>query len=425
MSAVPDPKSRSGPVTSIYNRRFWIAYCANVLLVASNAVTFKFADLVDLLGGSKEDTGEIIRFGLYGAVGVRLVLGQWMDRYGIGRCWRVGSLLALLGAVGMATVSSLGWQLDWSRFVYAAGLGVLFSCSMAHIQNEVPPRFRTEVIASLGSSGFLGLMLGTIAADVIAGMTELSLTRYAILFGVTAGCQAAYLLMVTVLTWNDPRPRNDFPTPPAWVLLRRYWPGSVVLCGLFMGAGFAATSVYLTQLAELRGFSGISWFFVPYAMSAFVFRVLSRTWSYHIGRYRLTVIGLVAQAVGFVTIPVVMVEWALAFPAVVIGFGHALLFPAVVSLGTRRYPKRYRGTGTTLILAFFDAGGLLLAPAMGWIIDRYGYSPMYVATAGFAVAAAAVFGGLTMGVLDSDQRPRPAAGAQSKAGLLSGEAVPA
>ena len=77
--------------------------------------------------------------------------------------------------------------------------------------------------------------------------------------------------------------------------MRRYWPGSVVLCGLFMGAGYNSTSVYLTQFSEQRGFSGISAFFVAYAISAFVFRVLSRTWSYAVGRYRLTLIGVLAR----------------------------------------------------------------------------------------------------------------------------------
>ena len=414
---MPDPE----PIRSIYNRRFWIAYAANVLLVASNAVTFKFADLVDLLGGSKEQTGEIIRFGLYGAVGVRLVLGQCMDRYGIGRCWQVGSLVTLIGAAGIATVESLGWQLDGSRLVYAAGLAVLFSCSMAHIQNEVPPRFRTEVIASLGSSGFIGLMVGTLIADAIGRLTEPTLVRYEFLFGATAVFQAVYLAMVSVLTWRDRRPSGGFPTPPAWTLMRRYWPGSVVLCGLFMGAGYNSTSVYLTQFSEERGFSGISAFFVAYAISAFVFRVLSRTWSYAVGRYKLTLIGVLAQAAGFAVIPLVWAEWALTIPALIIGFGHALLFPAVVSLGTRRYPKRYRGTGTTLTLAFFDIGALALAPAMGWVIDAFGYPPMYWATAAMALAVAAAFAAATYGAVDADMRPRPA---MSKTGTLVGDAVP-
>ena len=411
------------PHRSIYNRRFWIAYAANVLLVASNAVTFKFADLVDLLGGSKETTGEIIRFGLYGAVGVRLFLGQAMDRYGIGRVWRVGAVLAALGAAGMATAGALDWYLSGSRLVYASGLAVLFSCSMAHIQNEVAPRFRTEVIAALGSSGFIGLMSGTVIADVIGRFTDTSLFRFEVLFGVTAAFQLVYLAMVSFLTWNDKTPSRDILTPPAWVLLHRYWPGTVILCGLFMGAGYNSTSVYLTQFSEQRGFSGISVFFVAYAVSAFIFRVVSRTWSYRFGRYKLTLVGVLAQAVGFACIPMVWAEWGLAVPAVIIGFGHALLFPAVVSLGTRRFPKRYRGTGTALTMASFDLGGLLLAPVMGWVIDHFGYPQMYGATAGAALVVASIFALVTRGEVDSDQIARPTA--ESKTGLVTGKTVAA
>ena len=115
-------------------------------------------------------------------------------------------------------------------------------------------------------------------------------------------------------------------------------------------------------------------------------------------------------------------EWALTIPALIIGFGHALLFPAVVSLGTRRYPKRYRGTGTTLTLAFFDVGALALAPAMGWVIDAFGYRPMYWSTAALALAVASAFAVASRGAVDPDMRPRPA---MSKTGALAGDAVPA
>ena len=78
-------------------------------------------------------------------------------------------------------------------------------------------------------------------------------------------------------------------------------------------------------------------------------------------------------------------------PAICSGFGHALLFPAVVSLGTEAFPREYRGTGTTLVLGFFDLGGALSAPILGYIIDRYngaGFSQMYFSAAAASVVVA-------------------------------------
>ncbi len=41
----------------------------------------------------------------------------------------------------------------------------------------------------------------------------------------------------------------------------------------------------------------------------------------------------------------VRAEWQFVFPAMCCGFGHALLFPAVVSMGSGKFPVQYRGTG--------------------------------------------------------------------------------
>jgi MFS family permease len=66
----------------------------------------------------------------------------------------------------------------------------------------------------------------------------------------------------------------------------------------------------------------------------------------------------------------VTTDWLFVLPAVVCGFGHSLLFPAVVSIGAGRFPIEYRGSGTTLVLGFTELGTALAAPFMGMLIDR-------------------------------------------------------
>ena len=50
---------------TIYNRVFWLAYAANVSLVTANALTFRFAELVNYLGGTEEITGAIVSTGMF------------------------------------------------------------------------------------------------------------------------------------------------------------------------------------------------------------------------------------------------------------------------------------------------------------------------------------------------------------------------
>ncbi|NQY86066.1 MAG: hypothetical protein HRT34_15070, partial [Alcanivorax sp.] len=46
---------------NVYNRVFWFAYAANIVMVGANALTFRFAELIAFLGGTELTTGEIIQ----------------------------------------------------------------------------------------------------------------------------------------------------------------------------------------------------------------------------------------------------------------------------------------------------------------------------------------------------------------------------
>ena len=104
------------------------------------------------------------------------------------------------------------------------------------------------------------------------------------------------------------------------------------------------------------------------------------------------------MTVGQLLFLVVTHDWLLILPAVVCGFGHALLFPAIVSIGAGRFPVQYRGSGTTLVLGFTEMGTALAAPLLGWLIDKgnagggtRGFSWMFIAASAFACVGLAYY----------------------------------
>lgn len=381
------------PSGVLYNRAFWLAYSANLLLVTANALTFRFAEFVQYLRGTESLTGQIVQAGLVGSLVVRLVLGQAIDGLGVRRIWIASSVVFIAGCVLFVLIDRLGPALFVARVLFTAGIASMFACSIYHVQIQAPPHRRTEVIGSLGTSGFVGMVAGTQIGDLLFRAVADPHALFVMLFALTAILGTAYLAIVVYLTRNDGLPCPVL-GPPVHQLIFRYWPGAVAVVALLMGVGFTVTTVFLTRYATEHGLGGIGTFFACYAAAAFVFRWVSRSWSQSMGRHRMLLLGLGGHTVGHLLLVNVSAQWEFVLPALCTGFGHALLFPCVVSLGAGAFPPEFRGTGTSIILACVDLGTMLSAPVLGSVIERHGFNAMYYATAGLMAAGFVAYGAL-------------------------------
>ena len=391
---------------SVYNKVFWLAYVANMILVTANALTFRFAELVAYLGGTESIAGTIVGVGVFGALVARMFLGRGIDRYGTRKLWIGSSFVFLFSCSLFLFCEQLSPLIFAARIGFAVSVAGMFTCSIVHIQNRVPADRRTEVIGNLGSSGFLGMILGSQLGDWIFASVPDGRQQFLVLFGGTIVLGIAYLIFVLVLTWNDGhvRPRR---TLPAHQLLIRYWPGNVVLVAMMMGIGLTVTTVFLTRFATHMNFrNAVGTFFTGYAVFAFIFRIGTRHWSRTAGRHRMILLGLLGHAACHATLPFVQTEWQFLFPAFAGGFGHALLFPAVISKGAGQFPRRYRGSGTTLVLGFVDLGTALFAPVLGAIIDHFdhtGFREMFFTSAATSLLIAAIYASTTARKPDIDR----------------------
>ena len=99
-SPLPAATGSSDQMSGVYGRTFWLAYLANSALIMGNALTFRFAELVNHLGGTESDTGIIVALGTAVAVLVRLSVSHVLDDYGTRRMWPLCS--ALVGSTAAA-----------------------------------------------------------------------------------------------------------------------------------------------------------------------------------------------------------------------------------------------------------------------------------------------------------------------------------
>jgi MFS family permease len=393
----PDSKNEA-PAPSVYNRIFWLAYLANLTMVGANALTFRFAELVSFLGGNEKTTGVIVQVGMLGALFSRLFLGQLLDRYGTRKIWLTGAALFAASAIGFMASDSTGWPIYLSRMSFAIGVAAISTAAIVHIQNHAPRHRRTEIIGNFGSSGFIGMVLGSQAGDLVFWLYPESPLRYQFLFGVAFALSGIYAWIVLTITkkYEHTKPSDN---PGPMKLIFRYWPGRIVVVAIMMGMGLASTTVFLTRMTTGRELGGIGTFFLGYCISAFIFRVAAAGWAKILGRYRLVVMGLSGHAAGHFILAYASETWHLIPAAMLAGFGHALLFPCVVSIGSGRFPREYRGTGTSIVLAFIEVGVAVFAPLLGWIIDSGidrgvadPYKPMFL-TSGIVFGSVAIYYG--------------------------------
>jgi MFS family permease len=148
-------------------------------------------------------------------------------------------------------------------------------------------------------------------------------------------------------------------------------------------------------------------FFTGYAVAAFSVRLLTRKLSRQWGRRVLILLGLLGHAIGHAWLIAVTTEWEFLGPALCIGFGHALLFPCVVSLGSETFPEQYRGTGTTMILAFADLGQAVTSPILGQLVFHWGFTEMLCASATTLLGSVGLYAVLSQGHVDRDLVERP------------------
>jgi MFS family permease len=372
---------------SPYGVPFWRAYLATTFLMVAIALLFRYADFVTVLGGTELHLGWIVGVGMVGSLLMRVVLGTWIDRYGPRRVW--------LGSLALFAASCFGHLLvtDYAgpgiyvlRIAYCSALAGVFGAAMTFISGRAPVVRAAEMIGMLGTSGFLGMILGTQLGDLLLGTPTIQRWQVDRMFTIAGTLAVVAVVFAWGATRNEPRPVRRRRPPLAW-LLRRYHPGTVLLVSVANGVALALPSTFLRPYAAELEIPRIGLFFAVYAPAAIVTRVLTRRLPERLGLTPMILLGLGLMIVGQLLLLVVDAEWMLVVPAVGYGMGHAVVFPTTIAAGMRAFPSRYRGLGTTLMLAGYDLGNLVGAPAAGAIVHFSvmvgvpGYPAMFVSVA--------------------------------------------
>jgi len=383
-----------------YGRPFWRAYAANTLTMTAVALLFRYADFVTFLGGNELHLGWIVGLGMVGSLLARVFLGWAIDHYGARLVW-LGSL-ALLATCCLAHLPVTTYQglaVYVLRILYCCSLAGIFGASMTFVAGRAPTIRMAEMIGMLGTSGFIGMVLGTQLGDFLCGTATIMRRQIDLMFITAAALALMALVFAALATLGLPSPRLRRRPPMLW-LLRRYQPGTVLLVGAAMGMGIGLPGTFLRTYAAELDIARIGLFFAVYSPTAIITRLLTRRLPERFGLRPMIIAGMGLMLVSQLAFLAVSGEWMLVVPGIGYGVAHAILFPTTVALGSSAFPNRYRGLGTTVMLAAFDAGQLVGAPLAGWIVTTSaalqlpGYPAMFVTMAAL-FGTVAIFFALT------------------------------
>ena len=393
----PSPSSRRSraeyPSGSAYGPTFWSAYLANALLMVAWALLVRYADFVTYLGGAEGQLGMIVGVGMVGSLAMRLGQGLCIDRYGARLIWLV-SLLVFVASIAahLWVQSASAPAIFLLRILMQTSVAGVFGASITYVSRSVPPIRMAEIIGTLGSSGFIGILLGPLLGDwIFADGTELKpqLDR---MFLIAAGLGGLSFVAAWAATRGQSRPiaRRQ---PSLVAIMRRYHPGMVLLVAIAVGVGTSVPFTFLRTYANELRVANIGFFFSTYAITAFVVRMSTRHLFERFRNGIWVVCGLTAMATSMLLYLGVQSSLGLMIPGAAAGVAHALLFPAVVAGGSTSFPVRYRGLGTTLMLAMFDVGGLVGAPMIGgslYFARQVGLPPYPIMFCGVAAGLSCV-----------------------------------
>jgi MFS family permease len=382
-----------------FGKPFWFSYVANTLMMTAVSLLFVYADFIRLLGGTEQQLGRIVGTGMVGSILMRFAQGVGIDRIGARHVWlwsTGGYVVCCLLHLTVEHVDQPGIYL--LRIAYQSCLAGFFGASIAYVSGRAPIARLAEVVGTLGTSGFIGMMLGSTLGQLIVGDEAPTRWHIDLLFIASASLATTALICAVIATRGAVAPPRRRRVPHPWWIIKRYNPGLVLLMSIATGMGLGLPQTFLRPfIVERKIDDGMIIFFYLYPPIAFFTRLVMRQVPDRFGIRPMIALGIGSLVVGMLLFLPVWNRWMLIPPAIFLGIAHASLFPSVVAGSSGAFPGRYRGLGTTLVLAMFDIGTFVGSPLAGEIVTRAHraglppYTTMFATIAGLLTICGVVY----------------------------------
>jgi len=370
----------------LYTRGFWTAWVIHFTGAMSHAMFVLFPLYVLHLGGDALLIGLLLGISLAVSVAVRPLVGLLLDRVGRRRVLLWASLLNALSFPPFLLADHPG-PLLWVLTVWHMILGgALFASYFTYAADVIPAGRRIEGLAIFGVAGMAPNGLGPALGEaLIAEHGFAALFFAAAVFGLVSFALAT---LVPPREAGRERPAVRPPASGGRTLLASLLP--VLAATILFGAGINAAFFFVAPYTRALGLERAAPFFISYAATTVVLRILGRRILGRMGTHRVAIPAFAVFAIGLAGICLFPLPGSMLLAGMACGAGHGSLFPVLNALSVSRAPAHLHGVVIAVHTASLDLGGVLGTPICGAIASSLGYRAMFTTVAAGALCGLAI-----------------------------------
>jgi MFS family permease len=310
------------------------------------------------------------------------LVGKLGDRHGR-RPLVIAGPLIVAAVVAAYTLADSLFLLVVLRLLGGIGEALLF-VGAATIVTDLAPASRRGEALSLYSLG----LWGGLALGPVVGETVLGDDRYDAVWLTAASCSLVAALIA--LTLPETRPTTapaDGARRSRLIHPAALRPGFVLVTLIFGAAGY---NTFIALYARQLGLDGAGPLFFLFSGIVVGIRLLGRRLPDRLGAKRASGSAVLLMTVGLLTIGLWHDPMGLYMGTVVLAFGAALGFPALMTLAVAGAEDSERSSVVGTFSACADVGYALGALSLGGVAAVTGYDGVFVVSAGVALAGALV-----------------------------------
>lgn len=362
----------------IWNKNFIIACIANFLVACSFNLLMPVIPiyLSEEIGVEHSKIGIVLSSYAIALLVIRPFCGYWVDVYKRKPLFLFGLICFISIYVGYYFVAFSVVYFVILRFIHGLFWGLTTVSSNTVAIDLIPASRRAEGIGYFGVNTNIAMAIAPfIAVNIYETKGFYALVTCALIMGI--------LSIIAVWFIKIPKREKLDKTPPMSLDRFMLVKGIPIFFNqLFITFGWGTLVAFAVLYGKQTGVSNAGIFFLFLACGLILSRVTSGRFVDKGFIHQVMAVALLVIVGGFVCFALFHSIAAFCLSAFLVGLGYGTLFPALQTIYINMASSSKRGTANSTYLTGFDLGigiGMLVGAYIG---DHYGFSTMYLITAG-------------------------------------------